>query len=185
MAHTEDPIVPDDKNWTWVLERACPECGFDTRDVRLDDVSALLQRMGSAWRDVLLGRPDVTARPVPATWSPLEYGCHVRDAFRVFDERLRLMLSEDEPRFANWDQDRTAVEERYAEQKAAAVADELVAAAEGIARRFAAVQPHEWSRTGLRSDGSVFTVETLARYLLHDPVHHLYDVTGVRAEAQR
>ena len=23
------PIVPDDKNWTWVLERACPECGFD------------------------------------------------------------------------------------------------------------------------------------------------------------
>ena len=23
------PIVPDDKNWTWVLERPCPECGFD------------------------------------------------------------------------------------------------------------------------------------------------------------
>lgn len=22
-------IVPDTKDWTWVLERACPECGFD------------------------------------------------------------------------------------------------------------------------------------------------------------
>ena len=23
------PIVPDGKDWTWVLERPCPECGFD------------------------------------------------------------------------------------------------------------------------------------------------------------
>lgn len=22
-------IVADDKDWTWVIERACPECGFD------------------------------------------------------------------------------------------------------------------------------------------------------------
>jgi len=25
-----------------------------------------------------------------------------------------------------------------------------------------------------------FTVETFARYFIHDPVHHLYDVTGQR-----
>jgi hypothetical protein len=25
-----------------------------------------------------------------------------------------------------------------------------------------------------------FTVETFARYFMHDPVHHLYDVTGCR-----
>jgi len=23
------PIMPDTKDWTWVLRRACPECGFD------------------------------------------------------------------------------------------------------------------------------------------------------------
>ncbi|HEY5013683.1 MAG TPA: DinB family protein, partial [Acidimicrobiia bacterium] len=22
-------ITPDTKDWTWVLERPCPECGFD------------------------------------------------------------------------------------------------------------------------------------------------------------
>ena len=27
------PIVPDDKDWTWVLERPCPECGFDAATV--------------------------------------------------------------------------------------------------------------------------------------------------------
>ncbi|HEX6658909.1 MAG TPA: hypothetical protein VF065_12545 [Ilumatobacter sp.] len=26
-------IVPDDKNWTWVLERPCPDCGLETSTV--------------------------------------------------------------------------------------------------------------------------------------------------------
>jgi hypothetical protein len=33
----------------------------------------------------------------------------------------------------------------------------------------------EWQRTGTRSDGVRFTVESFARYLIHDPVHHLDD----------
>lgn len=37
-----------------------------------------------------------------------------------------------------------------------------------------------WERTGLRSDGAQFTVLTLGQYLVHDPVHHVWDVTGVR-----
>jgi 3-methyladenine DNA glycosylase AlkD len=31
-----------------------------------------------------------------------------------------------------------------------------------------------------RSDGASFAVETIGRYFIHDPVHHLYDVTGRR-----
>ncbi len=30
---------------------------------------------------------------------------------------------------------------------------------------------------GLRSDGSAFTVESLAAYFIHDPIHHLHDVS--------
>ena len=79
---------------------------------------------------ILRSSPAVTARPQPAVWSPLEYGAHVRDVFRLFDQRLLLMLTEDDPRFANWDQDETAIRERYAEQDPEVVADELEAAAE-------------------------------------------------------
>lgn len=39
----------------------------------------------------------------------------------------------------------------------------------------------QWNRTGNRSDGAHFTIETFGRYFLHDPVHHPYDVTGTRA----
>jgi hypothetical protein len=30
---------------------------------------------------------------------------------------------------------------------------------------------------------SATAVETFARYFIHDPVHHLYDVTGLRVSA--
>ena len=49
------------------------------------------------------------------------------------------------------------------------------------AGRFEGVTGDQWQRTGARSDGARFTVETFARYFVHDPVHHLYDVTGQRA----
>jgi hypothetical protein len=42
------------------------------------------------------------------------------------------------------------------------------------------VTEDQWQRPGRRSDGARFTVETFARYFIHDPVHHLYDVTGHR-----
>ena len=45
-----------------------------------------------------------------------------------------------------------------------------------LADRFDAVGADQWERRGFRSDGSVFTVESLGRYLMHDPVHHLWDV---------
>ena len=110
-------------------------------------------------------------------WSPLEYGCHVRDVFGLYDERLRLMLTVDEARFPNWDQDVAAVEYRYDRQDPRQVSVDLAAAGETLAAAFAGVAGEQWQRTGYRSDGASFTVETFARYLVHDPVHHLHDVT--------
>jgi DinB superfamily len=132
-----------------------------------------------AWPEELAA-DGVADRPRPGTWSPLEYGCHVRDTLRLYDYRLGLMLTEDDPLFPNWDQDETAVSDRYGEQDPAEVARQLGTAAEALAGRFAAVSGDQWLRPGRRSDGAVFTVETFGRYFIHDPVHHLYDVTGVR-----
>ena len=175
MSHVT--IEPDTKDWTWVLERPCPECGFDTRTVDRDDVPRLLRANAAAWPAVL-ARPDVRDRPAPGVWSPLEYACHVRDVFRRFDVRLEAMLTADDPQFENWDQDATAVEMRYHEQDPGAVAEELVEAGERIATSFEAVEGEQWERPGRRSDGAHFTVESFARYLVHDPVHHLNDVGG-------
>jgi hypothetical protein len=168
-------IEPDTKDWTWVLERPCPDCGFDAAAVAPRDVPDLLRANIAQWAP-LLAHPNVTRRPDDATWSALEYACHVRDVFRLFDVRLRLMLTEDDAAFANWDQDATALEQDYASQDPGVVARDLADAGNVLAAAFGNVRDDEWKRTGLRSDGARFTVNTFATYLLHDPTHHVWDV---------
>jgi hypothetical protein len=168
-------ITPDTKNWTWVLERPCPECGFDSSTTDERAVAGLIRGNAGEWPAVL-ERADVRTRPDDRTWSPLEYAAHVRDVFRLFSERLRLMLAEDDPAYPNWDQDETAVVERYNEQDPLVVATDLLEAGRALADEFDALPEDAWTRTGRRGDGARFTVATMARYLIHDPVHHLWDV---------
>jgi hypothetical protein len=177
------PIVPETKDWTWVLQRRCPECGFEASAFPREQVSQLIRDNAAAWRELLgtaLDRGDGDAalrqRPSDDRWSGLEYACHVRDVFRIYDYRLGLMLTRDEPTFPNWDQDESAVAERYNEQDPATVTDELLAAAETLAGSFEGVGGQAWDRTGIRCDGVHFTVESFARYMVHDPIHHVVDV---------
>ncbi len=171
------PVPADTKDWTWVLERPCPECGFESAGVTPD-------RVGPAVRDAVpryvrvLAREDARVRPDATTWSPLEYAAHVRDVFSIFDVRVQSMVEGDDPRFADWDQDATAVEQGYAHQDPAVVARELEIAGDRVAGRFDAIVADLWERPGRRSNGSVFTVRTLGQYFLHDVVHHLHDVRG-------
>ena len=168
-------ITPDTKNWTWVLERPCPECGFQADSFAPEDVGRIIRENTAEWERIL-ARADVLLRPRPDFWSPLEYGCHIRDVYRICAGRLDLMLTETDPTFANWDQDETALADAYDTQDPAVVAAELQAAATLIADRFDGVSGAEWARRGLRSDGAHFTVESFARYVIHDVTHHLVDV---------
>jgi hypothetical protein len=171
------PIVPDEKDWTWVLTRPCPECSFDASTVTPSTVPGTIDSMLPRWRAVLR-RPNAAERPDDHTWSALEYACHVRDVFSLFDQRLNLMLDSDDARFDNWDQDQTAVDKDYANADTAVVSAELTAEGKQAAESFAAVREAEWGRRGLRSNGSEFTVLTLSQYFLHDVIHHLHDVDG-------
>ena len=168
-------IEPDTKDWTWVLERRCPQCGFVAGEVDVRDLPATVRALTARWQ-AALARSTAAERPRPEVWSVLEYGAHVRDVNRVFTERVRLMRAGDDPLFDNWDQDAAAVEGRYGEADPSVVADELAEAAEAFAAEYATVGPEESERPGRRSNGSVFTVRTLGQYYLHDVVHHLHDV---------
>lgn len=169
-------LTPDTKDWTWVLTRPCPECGFVASAAERSGFGDALRANAAAFA-VALSEPDATRRPAPDVWSPTEYACHVRDVHTIFDERVRSMLDQDEPTFANWDQDETAVEQRYDLQDPAEVAPALLAAADRVAATYDAVPHDAWERRGYRSNGSEFTVDSIARYHLHDVVHHLWDVT--------
>ncbi|WP_067674352.1 DinB family protein [Nocardia miyunensis] len=187
------PIVAEDKDWTWVLDESCPECGFDGPAIAYDAVPGLT-RAAAARFAAALERPDIAVRPDESTWAPIEYAAHVRDVCRMFRYRLDIALgnpatppaitafeattgsAEGLPVFANWDQDRTAEAGAYLAQTPATVAAELTDAAETVSRAFESVPEADRSRAARRSNGSLFTVDTMATYFLHDLVHHLHDI---------
>jgi hypothetical protein len=170
--------LPDTKDWTWTLTRRCDECGLSAGEIKPEDFAQRAFVAAEEWVQILRSSPAVTARPRPDVWSPLEYGAHVRDVYRLFDARLVQMLTEDTPSFANWDQDETAIKERYSEQDPELVADELEAAAQRFVGRIQSLDQEQYERHGIRSDGADFTVMTFLQYFLHDVIHHLWDVTG-------
>ena len=139
------------------------------------DVASILRANAAQW-PTILQRDDVRVRPDDSTWSPLEYGAHVRDVYRLYDYRVGLMLTGDDPLYPNWDQDETAVEDRYNEQDPAVVADQIVQAGAAFANVLDGIEGDQWQRTGRRSDGSAFTIESISKYFIHDSVHHLWDV---------
>ncbi|AIX99831.1 hypothetical protein ART_0233 [Arthrobacter sp. PAMC 25486] len=132
---------------------------------------ALLPRWQTALR-----RANIEERPDPGTWSVLEYGAHVSDVFEVFTARLELMLREDNPTFANWDQDQASIDGNYSSLDPEEVSSELIQNGLDAAAAYGAVPEEHWERRGLRSNGAEFTVVTLTGYFLHDVVHHLHDI---------
>ncbi|WP_062992365.1 DinB family protein [Nocardia anaemiae] len=190
------PIVPDVKNWTWVLERPCPECGFDPESITYAAVPALAREYAGRLA-ATLDRPDAAVRPDDSTWSALEYAAHVRDVCRIFTYRAAVAARTDAvdpkvpgfdaqghesadgvPVFSNWDQDVTAIADQYDKQDPRKVAAELIDAADSVANAFASVPEAALGNHARRSDGSVFTLESLAAYFLHDVIHHVHDVRG-------
>ena len=148
---------------------------FEAGAVAPDRIADLTLELTRPWPEVLQRR-GVGERPAADVWSPLEYAAHVRDVCVVFDGRVHQLLVQDPAEFENWDQDKAAVDGRYDELDPTTVSGELVAAAAAVSASFARVPDDAWSRRGIRSNGSHFTLLTLGQYMLHDLAHHLVDV---------
>jgi hypothetical protein len=173
-------IVPETKDWTWTISGACPDCGYDGPNVRPEDTSKAVRALSKIFPAALLAHATPSTRPDSSTWAPVEYACHVRDVFRLYEYRLGLMLTQDNPTYPNWDQDETAITDRYLDQDPVVVAAELAEAGASLANAFDQVHGDAWQRTGIRSDDKHFTVATFAVYMVHDPAHHYWDITGAR-----
>jgi len=168
-------IVPDQKNWTFVLESVCPQCRYDVRAVTPADVIGQLPD-GVERYVAALSRPQARVRTSPARWSDQEYAAHVAQMLEIMNGRLDLMLQHDDPTFPNWDQDQAAAEGNYNALEPGDVVTRLRDAATKYAQKLGSIDEASYSRRGLRSNGSAFTVESLNQYAWHDFVHHLWDL---------
>lgn len=158
---------------------ACEECGYGydslTRQQLVDALPDLAERICS----IMTSTPATALRAHsrPASWSALEYGCHVRDVLSVQRERVLLAQVEDMPRFVSMRRDERAIEEKYNEQPPPAVATAIRAAARDLADTLAGFDTAAWLRIGIYPwpESHVRTVEWIGRRTAHELAHHLFD----------
>lgn len=156
----------------------CEECGFayDLSEARgagqsiaagVAEVAVLLRG-----REVSLG-----VRPQAGTWSPLEYGCHLRDVLLVQRERVLAARRVDLPSLGAMGRDERAQHDGYAEQNPDDVARQLTDAAQMFANVLDRLGPDEWDRSVMYNypQRSVRSLRWVAVHTLHEVCHHLLD----------
>ncbi|MGI9624721.1 MAG: DinB family protein [Acidimicrobiales bacterium] len=177
--------MEDNFDYSEVQLVMCPECGHDVAVVPDSDLAPALVDAGRKWfeftssvLDYPGGGEDLRTRPTPATWSAIEYGCHVRDVLSLFGRRVELALLAHRPEFVVWDHEAAVAAHHYAEQDPSAVADDIEVAAAELAATAQRLPPAALARSGTR-DGVEFTVGGLIRFALHEMLHHLEDARTV------
>ncbi len=157
----------------------CEECGFeyDLSEAREAGQSIVA---GVAEFSLHLRGRDVSlrARPQATTWSPLEYGCHLRDVLLVQRERVLAARRVDLPSFHAMGRDERAEHDGYAEQNPADVARQLTDAGQMFANVLDRLGPAEWDRRVMYNypQRAERSLRWVAVHTVHEVSHHLLDV---------
>ena len=165
------------------MER-CQECGFEydlTQAPRAG--SAIVERVAELV--IMLDGPaaDPKTRRQPETWSPLEYGCHLRDVLLVQRERVLAARRMDRPSFDPMGRDERVEYDGYGEQDPRDVARQLTDAARLFANVLSRLGPEEWERSVMYNYPGRFerSLRWVAVHTVHEARHHLLDVRRQQA----
>jgi hypothetical protein len=157
----------------------CADCGFDYELDRAERAGSAISA-GADEFAVVLERDDVDLRTRrrPELWSPLEYGCHVRDVLLVQRERVLAARRTDTPSFDPMGRDERVAHDGYGEQDPFDVARQLRDAALLFDNVLARLGPGEWERTVMYNYPAPWerSLRWVAVHTEHEVVHHLRDV---------
>jgi len=136
--------------------------------------AAVLAHTAQAFREMILGvEASVLSRPErPGNWSVTGVIAHLADSELVWSIRLRMVLAEDQPDFAGYDQELWAVRLGYDDRE---VHEELQLF-EGVRRANLSLLERasdaDMQRLGIHRERGEETVEHMVRlYAGHDLVH--------------
>jgi DinB superfamily len=157
----------------------CGDCGFvyDLAqagavpiDIRrqVDEVVAILRSRGQ----------DLRSRRRPGLWSPLEYGCHLRDMLSVQRERVLAARRNVRPDCVPMGRDERVEHDGYALQDPADVARQLADAAQLFGNVLAQLADEDWDRTVIYHfpETQERSLRWVAIHTLHEACHHLLDI---------
>jgi DinB superfamily len=155
----------------------CDGCGFEYDLATAQAAgSAIVKGVGELV--VMLDAEDPRPRRSPQTWSPREYGCHLRDVLLVQRERVLAARRTDRPSFDPMGRDERVEHDGYIEQDPDDVGRQLSDAAHLFANVLSRLGPNDWDRTVMYSYPAPFerSLRWVAMHTVHEVRHHLVDV---------
>ena len=151
---------------------------LETLLVTLESTLALLQRAAEG-----LTVAQVRKRPAGGGFSLLENVWHLADLEREgYGERIRRLLSEEDPTLANFDGERMAQERRYQDRD---IADGLAAFAAARRRNLEALRDArgaDWKRSGVQEEAGRISLADVPRMMAEHDRSHTQDVAALLSE---
>lgn len=157
----------------------CGICGFEYYLDRAEGAPARIVEGSAAIAGLMRdGHRLMRTRPRPETWSPLEYGCHVRDVLLVQRERVLAARRTDRPSFDPMGRDERVDHDGYADQDPDDVARQLTDAAFMLSNVLGRLGPEEWERTVMYNYPGRMerSLRWVAVHTEHEVRHHLGDI---------
>ena len=99
------------------------------------------------------------------------------DVVAFYLDRIQRILHEDRPTLSAAGFSDRAEACRYNDNDVEETLAQLDELAVSTATRLRSLEPHQWRRIGIGTDGDERDVLTLARRLTHEGHHHLLDIT--------
>jgi catechol 2,3-dioxygenase-like lactoylglutathione lyase family enzyme len=176
----------DDTEWLPLVASGlpCGGCGLVATELPNLALGAQVREEAHALGDLLRHADDdaIRHRPSPTAWSALEHGVHVRGALHVFADRIVRTLRQDEPELGWWDHEAAIADGMANESDVDAVADDLGRNAALVSESIRLIgRESDWQRRSYRRGVETFTIELLARYTLHEVVHHRTEAARILA----
>lgn len=106
-------------------------------------------------------------------WGAVEIMAFLRDWDVVIDDRLTLMLSEDQPEFESEDPDLWSIERDYHAEIPGTVKEEFKTGRQALVDRLEKLDDTGWQRTAVTPEGNVITVEDLVQGLVENDKEYL------------
>jgi hypothetical protein len=157
----------------------CPDCGFvydlSKAGTVERDIRERVAEVGAILRD---REANLRSRRQPGVWSPLEYGCHLRDMLLVQRERVLTARRMDRPDCPPSGRDERVIHDGYAEQQPEDVARQLADAAQLFSNVLARLAADDWDRAVIYHypETRERSLRWVAVHTLHEAQHHLRDI---------
>jgi len=136
---------------------------------------AELARLPERVAALLAGRTEeeLRRRPAAGEWSAKEIACHLRDAARIYHERLFLAATHDRPFLPGYDEAALARDRNYQAADTAAIVPELRSWREETVALLMSLPPAGWDRPAVHEEIGEITVVQLAAHMVEHEADHL------------